>query len=66
MTRNRLVLILAAAGAICAVTFGIRMATGLFIGPINTQTGMGLVAISFAFGVAQLVWGLAQPIAERP
>jgi MFS family permease len=63
MTRNRTVLILAAAGAICAVTFGIRMATGLFIGPINTQTGMGLVAISFAFGVAQLVWGIAQPIA---
>jgi MFS family permease len=63
MTRNRLVLILGAAGAICAVTFGIRMATSLFIGPINTQTGMGLVAISFAFGVSQLVWGLAQPFA---
>jgi MFS family permease len=63
MTRNRLVLILGAAGAICAFTFGIRMATGLFIGPINTQTGVGLVAISFAFGVAQLVWGVAQPIA---
>ncbi len=63
MTRNRLVLILGAAAAICAFTFGIRMATGLFIGPINTQTGVGLVAISFAFGVAQLVWGVAQPIA---
>jgi MFS family permease len=63
MTRSRVVLILAAASAICAFTFGIRMATGLFIGPINTQTGMGLVAISFAFGVAQLVWGLAQPVA---
>jgi predicted MFS family arabinose efflux permease len=63
LTRNQLILILGAAGAICAVTFGIRLATGLFIGPINTQTGLGLVAISFAFGVAQLVWGLAQPIA---
>jgi MFS family permease len=63
MTRSRVVLVLAAASAICAVTFGLRMATGLFIGPINTQTGMGLVAISFAFGVAQLVWGLAQPVA---
>jgi len=63
MTRNRLVPILGAAGAICAVTFGIRLATGLFVGPINTQTGLGLVAISFAFGVAQLVWGLAQPVA---
>jgi predicted MFS family arabinose efflux permease len=63
MTRNRAVLILAAAATICGATFGLRMATGLFIGPINTQTGLGLVAISFAFGVAQLVWGIAQPIA---
>lgn len=63
MTRNRLVLILVAAGTICGATFGLRMATGLFISPINTQTGLGLVAISFAFGAGQLVWGLAQPIA---
>jgi MFS family permease len=63
MTRNRLVLILGAAAAIAAVTFGIRMATSLFIGPINTQTGLGLVAISFAFGVSQLAWGIAQPFA---
>jgi MFS family permease len=63
MTRGSVVIVLAAASAITAVTFGIRMATGLFVGPINTQTGLGLVAISFAFGVAQLVWGLAQPIA---
>jgi predicted MFS family arabinose efflux permease len=38
------------------------LASGLFVGPINTQTGMGLIAISFAFGVGQLVWGIAQPI----
>jgi predicted MFS family arabinose efflux permease len=63
VTRARVVLILAAAAAITAATFGIRMATGLFVGPINTQTGLGLVAVSFAFGVSQLVWGLAQPIA---
>jgi MFS family permease len=63
MSRNRLVLVIAAAAAICGLTFGIRMATSLFIGPINTQTGMGLVAISFAFGVSQLVWGVAQPFA---
>ncbi len=63
MTRDRIVLILAAAATITAATFGIRMATGLFVGPINTQTGLGLVAVSFAYGVGQLVWGLAQPIA---
>lgn len=63
MSRDRIVLILLAASVITAATFGIRMATGLFVGPINTQTGLGLVAVSFAFGVGQLVWGLAQPIA---
>jgi MFS family permease len=63
MIRSHPIRVLAAAGAITAFTFGIRMATGLFIGPINTQTGMGLVAISFAFGLGQLVWGLSQPVA---
>ena len=32
-----------------ALTFGVRMSLGLFISPINTQTGLGLVAISFAY-----------------
>jgi len=63
MNRSSIVLVLAAAAAITAATFGIRMATGLFVGPINTQTGLGLVAVSFAFGVGQLMWGLAQPVA---
>jgi predicted MFS family arabinose efflux permease len=63
MNRTSIVVILAAAAAITAATFGIRMATGLFVGPINTQTGLGLVAVSFAFGVGQLIWGLAQPVA---
>ena len=62
MTSRRYVLILAAAATICGVAFGIRLASGLFVSPINTQTGMGLIAISFAFGVGQLVWGIAQPI----
>jgi predicted MFS family arabinose efflux permease len=62
LTGSRYVLILAAAATICGVAFGIRLASGLFVSPINTQTGMGLIAISFAFGVGQLVWGIAQPI----
>jgi predicted MFS family arabinose efflux permease len=52
-----------AAGAVFGLSLGVRTAMSLFIGAINTQTGMGLVAISFAFGIAQLVWGLAQPFA---
>ena len=63
MTRRNVYLILAAAAAIFGLTLGVRTAAALFISAINTQTGMGLVAISFAFGVSQLVWGLSQPIA---
>ena len=35
----------------------------LFISAINTHTGVGLLAISLAFAVAQLMWGVSQPIA---
>jgi predicted MFS family arabinose efflux permease len=63
MTRRNILLVLFAAGALFGLTLGIRTATALFISAINTQTGLGLVAISFAFGVAQLVWGLSQPVA---
>ncbi len=63
MTQRSVVLVLAAAAAIFGLTLGIRTALALFISAINTQTGVGLVAISFAFAVAQLVWGVAQPFA---
>jgi predicted MFS family arabinose efflux permease len=52
-----------AAGAIFALGLGIRQAQPLFIGPINSATGIGYASISLAFAVAQLMWGVAQPIA---
>jgi predicted MFS family arabinose efflux permease len=63
MTHRSVLLVIAAAAAIMALTFGSRMSLSLFISAINTQTGAGLVAISFAFAVSQLMWGLAQPVA---
>jgi MFS family permease len=63
MTRGRMFLVLVAGAMLFGLTLGIRTATALFISAINTQTGIGLVAIGFAFGVAQLVWGVSQPIA---
>jgi MFS family permease len=54
-------LILAAA-AIMTITMGARQSLGLFVSPINTSTGLGIVAISFAMAVGQFVWGAAQPI----
>jgi MFS family permease len=48
--------------AILAVTMGIRQSMGLFVSPLNTSTGLGIVTISFAMAVAQLTWGVAQPL----
>jgi predicted MFS family arabinose efflux permease len=51
------------AGAIFALGLGVRQSQALFIGPINTSTGIGYASISLAFAVGQLVWGLAMPFA---
>ena len=56
-------LILSAA-AILMITMGARQSLGLFISPLNTATGLGIRAISFAMAVAQFVWGAAQPVAR--
>jgi MFS family permease len=56
-------LVLLAAGGAFALTMGTRQSMGLFIGPINTATGLGLASISLAFAVGQLWWGLTQPFA---
>ena len=52
-----------AAGAVFALGLGVRQAQPLFIGPINSATGIGYAAISLAFAVGQLMWGIAQPVA---
>ena len=51
------------AAAILMVTMGARQSLGLFVSPVNTTTGLGIVAISFALAVGQFVWGAVQPIA---
>ena len=53
---------LAAAG-ILMVTMGARQSLGLFVGPLNTSTGLGIVTISFAMAIAQFTWGAVQPLA---
>ena len=53
---------LAAAG-IMMVTGGIRMSNGLFLSPINTSTGLGIVSLSLAMAIGQFVWGAVQPVA---
>lgn len=50
------------AAVILMITMGSRQTLGLFISPLNTSTGLGIVAISFAMAVGQFVWGASQPI----
>jgi MFS family permease len=51
------------ASAVLLVTMGARQTVGLFVSPLNTATGLGLVGISFALAVGQLMWGAVQPFA---
>ncbi|HVO07583.1 MAG TPA: MFS transporter, partial [Burkholderiaceae bacterium] len=55
--------VLVAAAGTFALTMGARQSMGLFVGAINTHTGLGLAGVSLAFAVAQMCWGLTQPVA---
>ena len=54
--------LIAAAGSF-ALPMGVRQSMGLFLGNLNTSTGLGLASISLAFAFGQLWWGLTQPLA---
>jgi MFS family permease len=56
-------LVLLASAGTFAVTMGSRQTMGLFVSPLNTQTGLGIANISPPFAVGQLWWGLTQPFA---
>ena len=56
-------LVLLAAAGTFALASGTRLTMGLFVGPLNTATGLGLGSISLAFAVGQIWWGLVQPFA---
>jgi MFS family permease len=56
-------LVLLAAAGTFSLTMGARQSMGLFLGTINTNTGLGLASISLAFAFGQLWWGLTQPFA---
>ena len=51
------------AAAVLMVTMGSRQSQGLFMSPLNTSTGVGIVNISLAMAIGQFVWGAVQPIA---
>src|ERR1051325_6195144 len=51
-----------AAAAVLLITMGGRQTIGLFVAPLDEATGLGIVSISLAVAIGQLVWGLAQPL----
>lgn len=55
--------VLLAAGGTFALTMGARQSMGLFLGTLNTTTGLGIASVSLAFAFGQLWWGLTQPVA---
>src|SRR5262245_6635515 len=54
--------ITSSAAALLALAFGVRSVLGMFITPLNTATGLGFAAISFALALSQLASGFAQPV----
>ena len=58
-----MVIVLFAAAGTFAMTMGTRQTMGLFLGPLNTSTQLGIGSISLAFAFGQLWWGLTQPFA---
>ncbi len=56
-------LVLLAAAGTFALTMGARQSMGLFLGTLNTSTGLGIASNSLAFAFGQLWWGLTQPFA---
>ena len=61
-SRDVLIPTLLAAG-ILMITMGTRQSVGLYVGPMNTSTGLGIATISFALAIGQFVWGAVQPLA---
>ena len=51
------------ASGILMITMGTRQSMGLYVGPINTSTGLGIASISLALALGQFVWGVIQPVA---
>lgn len=62
LSRSWLPLVIGAA-ALMAVVMGVRQSLSLFLSTLNTKTGLGIAAISLAYAVGQLMWGLTQPVA---
>lgn len=55
--------VVAAAAIVLACNMGIRQTTGLMLPEISLDLNIPLAELSFGFGVQNLIWGVAAPIA---
>jgi predicted MFS family arabinose efflux permease len=60
---RKLWIIILCAGAIMALSVGIRQALGLFLAPVSGDLGLGRESYALAMGLTNLFWGLAAPAA---
>lgn len=63
LSRPDILIVTLAAAGIMMVTMGARQSLGLFVGPINETTGLGIASISLALAIGQFTWGAIQPVA---
>ena len=55
--------VLACAGLVMSLSFGIRHGFGLFLQPMSADLGWGRETFALAMAVQNLAWGVAQPFA---
>jgi predicted MFS family arabinose efflux permease len=63
LNRSDILITTLAAAGILAITMGTRQSIGLFVGPIDVTTGLGITTISLALAIGQFAWGAIQPVA---
>lgn len=56
-------LIVLSAAAVAAIGMGTRQVMGLYVVPVTETLGFGREAFALAIAIANLIWGLAAPIA---
>lgn len=60
---KRPLLVLLAGGLTLMIAFGTRQSYSVFLKPMTTDLGWSREAFALALGLAQLLWGVAQPFA---
>ena len=61
--RRQVIVIIAAASVVAALSFGIRSSFGIFLQPVSADLGWGREIFAFSIALSSVLWGAAQPFA---